>query len=218
VRGLGDSWVHDTLGLWLLIGVLVLIAFGALWTDVRRGNISKRDYVTLVVVLAWSLLSHPLASSIQARFAQLPPTTQTAITSRLHLAVFLFWLAVFGFGWLAGFAALVHSSAIFGYVHLHHVARRFVPFSGEFYRLIQRSSDLSRSRRALVFLHHGAFSLAILCAATAGLLMTFGFPRWPLWLYLVLFALAALLLNPARSDARMMGRLFAAREPSAHTA
>ena len=83
--------------------------------------------------------------------------------------------------------------------------------AGEFFRLVQRSSELSRPRRLLVFLHHAAFSLAILCACTAGVLMTFGFPRSPLWMYVALSIPAALLLNPARSDARMMARLFSAR-------
>jgi hypothetical protein len=199
------------------------ILIWAVWAPVvrRRARTLTEELPNFVAIIAIVAILAVLATVAEHGFEHLPRAAQAGLISRIELAIFLFWLVVFSAVAVKGAWRIVAAFGLFGLVE-RPVPSLMTAIAGsdaeEFWTLCGRAPSLARKLRVLIWLRHEAFAVAVLFVAGFGVLMTFGLPKHPLWIYLAAAVLAAILLHPARSDARMMARLFAAHEPSAHTA
>jgi len=188
----------------LFVGCLVVLAIAY----IRFGRRKKDGWWSVVAVLTWFMARDAAAPYFAAWRASLPVATRAAIQQRIDMTVFLFWLLAFGaVSWL-GLAAAVQSFAIVGAAEKPTGAlRKTIPFVDEYWTVVDRRESMSLRQRIGIAMHHLGFSVSLLVIAGAGLLLTYRFPAYPVWLFLAGGIVAALLLNPARSDRRRAARL-----------
>jgi hypothetical protein len=199
----------------LILPGLLLIAV-LLWTQVRRGALSIAGFAGLLAWIAFLMACVPAwLLYFQPAIGRLPGETQRLIASRYDLVRFLFWLAAYATAAASGLYGIVASLAMFGLLQrsdLDPCARVVVikPFVRQYWELAERRLRFTRFQRTLIWLHHAAFSVALLCVAGVGLLLTFGFPERPLAVWHLGTVLLASIINPMFSDTRRIRRMTAA--------
>jgi len=210
---------RDIFRFWVPLVGLSLIGIGALVYEVRRLRCTVREVVGALLVLPLMLGCVIVVGKVGdvglSWFEALPKHSRAVIQDRISLVVFLFWLALLGYLAFVAVYAVIASCAIIGWfkdvTELRRVGRSR-SFAAEYWVLVDRRAELGLIPRIGILLHHLLFSLAWLCFAGCGLMMTFGVPWFPVARYAVLALVVALALNPDWVDRRLAKRLAAADE------
>lgn len=192
------------------IAVFVLLEVALRAVEGKRDPGWRGEVMTFAVIFVAVGSVQLLARLAAPVMAAMPSQAQAVVASRAGLLIFLFWLVMFALPGLIGVCALVASFSILGWVKRpdrHPIIRVRSPFAEEFWTVVAARERLSDHERVVIWVHHALFGVALVLTAGVGMLMTFGLPKELLWPYLAIAILTTLLLNPARSDRRMLARL-----------
>jgi len=191
-----------------------LILIWAAWPPLvrRRARSQLEDLPGFAVIVIVVAVLAALVAVAQQGFSRLPHAIQALLISRVDLAVCFVWTVILSVVATKGAWRAVAAFGVFGLVEPPVpglVTAIAASDAEEFWALCRQARSLTREQRVLIWLRHEAFAVILLFVAGFGILMAFGLPKHPLWIYLTAAVVAAILLHPARADHRWLARIEA---------